>query len=136
MHIEIKVLALAALWQTVQFCLMAVPVNREVGTEKTLSSRDADDIGGSIQSQVSKRTARLIRALENHFQALLLFAIAVLVVVLSDSSSAFTQVCAWVYLIARIIYVAAYAFDWVPWRTVIWGVGFFATTAMLVVAVI
>ena len=136
MHIEIKVLALAALWQIVQFCLMAVPVNREVGTEKTLSSRDADDIGGSIQSQVSKRTARLIRALENHFQALLLFAIAVLVVVLSDSSSAFTQVCAWVYLIARIIYVAAYAFDWVPWRTVIWGVGFFATTAMLVVAVI
>ena len=136
MHIEIKVLALAALWQIVQFCLMAVPVNLEIGTKKTLSSRDTDDIGGSIQSQVSARTARLIRALDNHFQALLLFAIAVVVVVLSDSSSPFTQTCAWVYLIARIIYVAAYAFDWVPWRTVIWGVGFLATTAMLVVALI
>jgi len=133
---EIKILALAALWQLVQFGLMAIPVNIEVGTKKTLSSRDADTLGGSIQSQVSARTGRLIRALDNHFEALILFTIAVVVVVLSDKSSAFTQGCAWLYLFSRVLYVPAYALNWVPWRSVIWAIGFTATAAMLVAAIL
>lgn len=136
MIIEVKVLTLAALLQVVQFVLMAVPVNLEVGTEKTKSSRDPDKMGGSIQSQVSARTGRLIRALNNHFEALIMFAIAVVVIALSDQSTVFTQACAWAYLVARVLYVPAYAFDWVPWRSVIWGVGFFATVAMLVAALV
>lgn len=136
MPVEIKVLALAALWQLVQFFLMAIPVNLEVGTRKTLSSRDAETIGGSIQSQVSARTARLIRALDNHFEALILFTIAVVVVVLSDKSGPVTQFCAWIYLLSRVLYVPAYAFNWVPWRSVIWAAGFLATAAMLIVVVI
>ena len=136
MIIEVKILALAALWQCVQFILMAVPVNIEVGTEKTLSSRDSQTLGGSIQSQVSTRTARLIRALDNHFQALSLFTIAVVVVALSGESSALSVTCAWIYLASRILYVAAYAFDWVPWRSIIWGAGFFATAVMLLSVVL
>ena len=131
MLIEIKILALAALWQFVQFALMAVPVNIEVGTTKTLSSRDMDTLGSSIQSQVSARTGRLIRALDNHFQALILFTIAVVVVALSGESSALTVACAWIYLVSRVLYVAAYAFDWVPWRSIIWAAGFCATALML-----
>jgi uncharacterized MAPEG superfamily protein len=136
MLIEIKVLALAALWQLLQYVLMGVPVNKEIGVKKTLSSRDQEILGGSIQSLVSPRTARLIRALNNHFEALILFTIAVLVVVLADKSGPFTQACAWVYLISRVLYVPAYAFDWVPWRSLIWGAGFFATAAMLLAALI
>lgn len=136
MIIEVKILALAALWQYVQFVLMAVPVNKELGTGKTLSSRDADRLGGSIQSQVSVRTGRLIRAMENHFEALILFTIAVVAVALSDQSSAFTAACAWVYLASRMLYVAAYAFNWVPWRSVIWAAGFSATAAMLLVVLL
>lgn len=136
MLVEVKILALAALWQFVQFALMAVPVNIEVGTSKTLSSRDVDELGGSIQSQVSARTGRLIRALDNHFQALILFTIAVVVVALSGESSGLSAACAWVYLVSRILYVAAYAFDWVPWRSVIWGAGFSATAVMLLSVVI
>ncbi len=135
MIIEVKVLALAALWQFVQFALMAVPVNLELGTDKTLSSRDNDTLGGSIQSQVSARTARLIRALNNHFEALILFTIAVVAVALSGQSSTFTVVCAWAYLASRMLYVVAYAFDWVPWRSLIWAVGFTATAAMLLAVV-
>lgn len=135
MIIEVKVLALAALWQLIQFGLMAVPVNIELGTNKTLSSRDSATLGGSIQSQVSERTGRLIRALNNHFEALLLFAIAVVAVALSGESSALTVVCAWAYLGSRVLYVVAYAFDWVPWRSLIWAVGFFATAVMLLAVV-
>lgn len=134
--VEVKVLALAALWQCIQFMLMAVPVNKELGTDKTLSSRDAETLGGSIKNQVSVRTARLIRAMENHFEALILFSIAVVSVALSGESSLLTVLCAWAYLVSRILYVAAYAFDWVPWRTLIWVVGFVATVVMLVVVVV
>ncbi len=132
MIIEIKILVLATLWQFVQYILMAVPVNLQLGADKTTSSRDLDSLGGSIQSQVDARTARLIRALNNHFEALVLFSIAVVAVALSGQSNAITATCAWVYLICRIAYVAAYAFNWVPWRSVIWGCGFMATGIMLI----
>lgn len=132
MIIEIKVLVLAALWQFVQYILMAVPVNLQLGADKTTSSRDLNELGGSIQSQVDARTARLIRALNNHFEALALFTVAVVAVALSGQSNSVTAACAWVYLICRIVYVAAYAFNWVPWRSVIWGGGFMATGIMLI----
>lgn len=128
---EVVVLVLAALLQVVQLILMAVPANLELGMGKTLSPRDKDKLGGSLQSQVSVRTARLARALNNHFEALLLFAIAVIAVVLTDSSTPTTVVCCWAYLAARVLYVPAYVFGWVPWRSMIWMVGLGATVVML-----
>ncbi len=136
MIIEIKVLVLAALWQYVQYILMAVPVNLQLGAAKTTSSRDPDKLGGSIQGQVDVRTARLIRALNNHFEGLALFTIAVVAVALSEQSTVVTATCAWVYLLSRIVYVLAYAFDWVPWRSIIWGCGFMATGIMLIVVLL
>jgi len=133
---ELIVLVLAALLQVVQFVLMAIPVNLEVGTDKTLSPRDPDASGGSVRDQVSPRTGRLIRALDNHFEALILFSIAVLVVTLSDSSGALTVACAWFYLGARVLYIPAYAFGWVPWRSLIWAVGLGATVVMLLAALL
>ena len=133
---ELTVLTLAALLQVVQFVLMAVPTNLELGTAKTLSPRDPERLGSSIQEQVGPRTSRLIRAMNNHFEALVLFTIAVLVVTLSDQSSAFTAGCAWAYLLARVLYVPAYAFGWVPWRSIVWFVGFAATVSMLASALV
>jgi uncharacterized MAPEG superfamily protein len=124
---ELTALTLAALLQAVQFALMAIPANRELGHRYTASPRDTDR-----RAELSPRTARLLRALDNHFEALILFTIAVLVVTLSGQSTAFTQTCAWVYLIARVLYVPAYAFGWVPWRSVIWTAGFLASIAMLI----
>ncbi|WP_299968251.1 MAPEG family protein [uncultured Roseobacter sp.] len=136
MPTELTVLALAALLQAAQFALMAVPANLELGTAKTLSPRDTNDLGGDMKTLVSPRTGRLIRALDNHFEALILFTIAVLVVTLGDQSSPLTRTCAWVYLAARVAYVPAYAFGWVPWRSVIWGIGFLATVTMLCAALL
>lgn len=133
---ELTVLTLAALLQVLQFALMAIPTNLELGAGKTLSPRDPERLGGSLQDQVSPRTGRLIRAMNNHFEALILFTIAVLVVTLSGQSSPFTATCAWIYLAARIAYVPAYAFGLTPWRSMIWGAGFFATLAMLLAALI
>ncbi|MDB4222716.1 MAPEG family protein [Granulosicoccus sp.] len=128
---EITVLVLATLLQVVQLILMAVPANLELGVGKTLSPRDEARLGGSLLSQVSVRTGRLMRALNNHFEALLLFAIAVIAVTITDNSTPLTVVCSWAYLGARILYVPAYVFAWVPWRSMIWMVGLTATVIML-----
>jgi uncharacterized MAPEG superfamily protein len=128
---ELTVLALAGLLQAVQYVLVSVPVNLELGTAKTLSPRDPHRFGKPLVDQVSPPTGRLIRALNNHFEALILFTLAVVVVTLSDQSTPFTATCAWVYLAARVLYVPAYAFGLVPWRSLIWAVGFLATVAMI-----
>ncbi len=74
--------------------------------------------------------------MNNHFEGLILFSIACIVVTLGDQSTPFTTACAWTYLGARILYVPAYAFGLSPWRSLIWAVGLVATTAMLVAALI
>lgn len=132
MSVELTVLALAGLLQVVQFTLMAVPANLQAGFGKTLSPRDRDRLGGDLTDHVSTRTARLLRAMNNHFEGLILFSIAVVVVTLGDQSTGFTATCAWVYLVARVLYVPAYAFGWTPWRSLIWAFGFGATTLMLI----
>lgn len=127
---EVTVLALAGLLQAVQYVLMSVPANRELGMGKTLGPRDDRD----LEARLSPRTARLKRALENHFEALTLFTLAVVVVRLGPGSTLPTAACAWIYLAARIAYVPAYAYGLVPWRSLIWSVGFLATVAMILTA--
>ncbi|OIQ31160.1 MAG: hypothetical protein BM562_08845 [Alphaproteobacteria bacterium MedPE-SWcel] len=131
---ELTALTLAALLQVIQIALMAVPANLELGQGKTLSPRDRDRLGGDLQDQVSKRTARLYRAMNNHFEGLILFTIACVTVTLADHSSPFTSTCAFVYLGARVLYIPAYAFGWVPWRSLIWALGYLSTALMLIAA--
>jgi uncharacterized MAPEG superfamily protein len=124
---ELTALTLAALLQVVQFVLLSVPANLELGPAKTASPRDRDRMGGSLEEQLSTKTARLLRALDNHFEGLILFGIACTVITVSGQSTGFTTACAWTYLGARALYVPAYYFGWAPWRSLIWFVGFAAT---------
>ena len=82
--------------------------------------------------EVAPLTGRLGRAMDNHFEGLILFGIAVLVVALSGTGTALTAACAWAYLAARVLYVPAYALGWRPGRSIIWAVGFTATVAMVI----
>ncbi|WP_375262639.1 MAPEG family protein [Palleronia sp.] len=133
---ELLVLVLAGLLQVIQFGLYAVPANLELGPGKTMSPRDPERLSKPLMEQVSTRTGRLARAYQNHNEALLLFAVAVLVITLSGQSSWFTAACAWAYLVARILYVPAYANGWVPGRSLIFAIGWLATVLMLLAALI
>ncbi|MCX7567243.1 MAPEG family protein [Sulfitobacter sp. F26169L] len=128
---ELTALTLAALLQFVQFGLYAVPANIQIGSGYLMSARDREP-----SRQMSVRTARLGRAFENHFEGLILFGIAVGVTQMSDQNSAFTAACAWVYLAARVLFVPAYYFGWMPGRTLIWMVGFLATLLILLAALL
>jgi uncharacterized MAPEG superfamily protein len=127
MPVELKVLGYAGLLQLVQFIAMAIPVNLQLGVAYTGGNRDE-------QRQATGVAGRLKRALDNHFEGLILFTIAVLVVVLGNAGSELTEKCAWAYLWARILYVPAYASGVYLVRSLIWTVGFVATAVMLVVA--
>ncbi len=107
---ELTALTLAGLLQVGQIALMSVTANLELPSGKT--------------------------AMNNHFEGLILFTLAVLVVTLGDQSTPLTATCAWIYLAARLAYVPAYAFGWVPWRSLIWLTGLAATTTMLIAALI
>ncbi len=128
---ELTVLTLAALLQVVQFALYAVPANLELGPGYTTSARDREP-----SRQMSDRTARLGRAMDNHFEGLILFTIACVVVAVSGQSTWVTTTCAWAYLIARIAYIPAYYLGLRPWRSLIWMVGFIATALMYLAALL
>ncbi|MEL7104399.1 MAG: MAPEG family protein [Pseudomonadota bacterium] len=131
---ELTALTLAGLLQVVQYVLMSVPANLELGPGKTLSPRDQSRLGGTLEAQLSEKAARLYRAMNNHFEGLILFTLAVVVVTLADASTPFTAACAYIYLAARIAYILAYYFGLRPWRSLIWFAGFVATTLMLLAA--
>jgi uncharacterized MAPEG superfamily protein len=128
---ELTALALAGLLQVVQLTLFAIPANLELGTGYTSSPRDTPP-----SRPLSTRTGRLQRAMNTHFEALILFTIAVTVVTLGNQSTAVTQYAAWIYLGARLLYTPSYALGWRPWRSAIWGIGFLATVTMLIAALI
>jgi uncharacterized MAPEG superfamily protein len=126
---ELTALALAALLQSVQIVLAGAAMNRDVGAAWNAGPRD-------VPADYAPLTGRLRRAVDNHFEGLISFTIAVVVVTLSGAASGFTAACAWVYLAARILYVPAYAFGWSPWRSVIFGIGYAATLAMILAALV
>ncbi len=127
MPTELTVLALAALLQAVQFAFYSVTANRAVGPGTAMGPRDG-------RVDLPPRVGRLQRAMTNHFEGLILFTIAVVVVTQGGQSTGFTAACAWVYLVARVLYVPAYWLGLTPWRSVVWMIGFLATMAMLLAA--
>jgi uncharacterized MAPEG superfamily protein len=129
MPTELTVLALAGLLQVVQIVLMSIPANMQLGTNKTGGPRD----GGL---ELTGMAGQLHRAMNNHFEGLVLFTIAVVVVTLGEQSSAYTETCAWVYLGARVFYIPAYVIAISYLRTIVWLVGFGATVAMIAAALI
>jgi uncharacterized MAPEG superfamily protein len=126
---ELTVLALSVFLQLGQFGLAAWSMNRDVGIAYNASPRDQP-------ADFSTLTGRLRRAVDNHFEAMALFTVAVVVVTMSGAAGPLTATCAWIYLAARILYVPAYALGWSPWRSAIYIVGATATSVMILAALL
>lgn len=134
MSIELKILAFAALLQVVQFLAMNIATYLDGGAPMGIGSRDISKLGKPMVELLSDKPARLHRALSNMYEALVLFTIAVVVVILSGKSNGFTVACAWIFLGARFAFVPAYYFGMVPGRSIVWFAGFIPTIAMIVYA--
>ena len=127
---ELTALALSVLLLLVQLGWVATRANLEVGTSWFLSPRDAP------APDLSRGTLRLKRAYANHVEALVPFAAAAILVAVAGQSTGFTAACAWTYLAARLLYVPAYLYGWVPGRSLLYGLGYLATGLMAVAALL
>lgn len=72
---------------------------------------------------------RLDRNVGNQVEGMILFLPLVAVSELAGISNVWTVNAALVYLAARVLYLPAYAFGLVPFRTMIWSAGLFALFA-------
>lgn len=121
---ELAALAATAVIQVIMVFVAQRSLTQDIGREGNVGPRD--DIPA-----FSAQTQRLRRAVDNHVENIGLFIIAIVVVTLAGATSPFTAICAWVYVLARALYLPAYAFGWTPWRSLIWTVGLAATLALL-----
>ncbi len=126
---ELTALVLAALLQLAQMVLYSVVAQRQVGPGYALSPRDT-------ARQLTGMAGRAQRAMNNHFEGLILFSIAALAIHTTGQSTTFTAACAFAYLGARVLYIPAYLFGLSPWRSLVWSIGWFATALMLCAALV
>ncbi len=124
---ELAALAAAALVQFAQLGAFGYFVRQQGNVGYQMSNRDEPPPHRG-------RAARAQRAMSNHTENLILFAIAVVVVTLGGQATGFTATCAWLYVVARILYVPAYVAGYGPVRSVVWGVGWVATLLMILAA--
>ena len=124
---ELMALTLAALLQVLQFCAYSLASIMQVGVNKAAGPRDKAIV-------LTGTAGRLQRAMNNHFEGLILFTIAVVVITYTDQSDSTTMLFAFTYLGGRLLFVPAYVFGLAPWRSLIWFIGLAATVAMLLSA--
>jgi len=116
MTTELTILAWTLILALVQVLLPAMLRNHETGISYNASPRDQPGV------PVGKITGRLMRAQNNLFETLPVFAAAILIAHVAGKEGTFTLWGAWLYLIARVVYVPLYAAG-VPYvRSLVWGV--------------
>ncbi len=84
--------------------------------------------------ELGRMAGRIKRALDNSITAMVLFAPAVLLLVVQDKTDATSLLAAQVFLIARIIYLPVYALGVPAIRTLAWLAGFAATAVLYLLA--
>ena len=120
---ELSLLALYGLVVAFTILLQTTGVMGQLGMGYLLSARDEP-------RKVVGITARLERALANSVVAMTLFAPAVLILAAGDKFTPSTLQAAQVFVVARLIYIPAYAFGIAGLRTLVWLVGFVATITL------
>jgi uncharacterized MAPEG superfamily protein len=126
MTTELHILAWALVLALIQVLLPSVIRSRETGLGHNGGPRD--DPG----PPVGKLTGRLMRAQGNLFETLPVFAVAIVIAHLAGREGTLTLWGAWLYIIARVVYLPLYAAG-VPFlRSLVWLVSLFGILLVLV----
>jgi uncharacterized MAPEG superfamily protein len=114
--IEIQMLCWSAVLGLLQLVIATTLSVKDIGLPYAAGPRDA------APPQVKIITARFLRAFANFRETFVYFAVAVLLVTLSNKTSATTALGAQLYFWARLVYVPVYAAG-IPFaRTAIWTI--------------
>lgn len=125
MTMELTLLAWTLVLAIIQVLLPASARNREAGRAYNAGPRD--DPG----PPVGVLTGRLRRAQANLYETLPLFAVAIMIAHVADRSGTLTLWGAWLYFLARIVYLPLYAFG-IPYvRSMVWLVSLLGLSLVL-----
>ena len=124
---EVTILILYAFLVIVTLLMQATGAMTQLGMGYLLSSRDE-------ARTVSGIAGRLERALNNSITAMVLFAPAVLLIVVTDKSTSQSILACQAFLLARIVYLPAYAFKLTGIRSLAWTVGLLCTALLYFLA--
>lgn len=114
---ELTALAWTVVLAIVQIFLAAAATTRQYGLKWNAGARDRQ------QPPLNPVAGRLVRAQQNLFETLPLFAAVVLIAVVANRTSELTALGAWLYLGARVVYLPLYGFG-VPFlRSLAWLAG-------------
>jgi uncharacterized MAPEG superfamily protein len=127
MQTELEILAIYGLLVALTVILQTLGTFQQLGMGYLISSRDE-------HRTVQGIAARLERAMHNSITALVLFAPAVLLLDAKQAFTPYTLTAAKVFLLARIVYLPAYAFRITGLRTLAWLGGFAATVVLYLTA--
>jgi uncharacterized MAPEG superfamily protein len=116
MNTELTLLAWTLVLALVQILLAAAARTRETGNAYNVSARDQEG------PPVGIVTGRLKRAQKNLLETLPLFAAALLIAHIAGREGDLTLWGAWLYFVARIVYVPLYAAGVPGVRTAVWTV--------------
>lgn len=124
---ELSILAIYGLIVASAIVLQTSGVMGQLGIGYILSARDENRKAKGV-------AARMERATSNSVVAMTMFAPAVLLIATQGRFDANTLASAQIFLIARIVYLPAYAFGIAGLRTLAWVIGFAATVALFFLA--
>ena len=129
MTTELHILAWTLVLAVIQILLPSQLRSLETGIAYNASPRDQPG------PPVGKLTGRLQRALKNLYETLPLFAAAILIAHAAGREGSLTFYGAWLYLLARIVYVPLYAAG-VPYiRSLVW-LASFAGLVLVLIAIV
>ena len=129
MTADLWALLAAILLAVVQLTLSSVLTLRQLGGVWVAGSRDEP-------REVTGLSGRFVRAHRNLLEIFQQFAAALLLVHAADAAGSLSAIGAWVFVIARLLYVPAYAFGPIGVRPICWlaaQVGIFIIVADLFV---
>lgn len=114
MNVELLCVGWAVILGLVHIILASHVRTKELGMTWNMSPRD------NPLPRLSLLAERLARAQANFFETFPLFAVAILIVAVTQTYSLYSYWGALIYLIARIIYLPLYAFGVPKIRTLVW----------------
>ena len=123
---EITVLLLSTLLLLAHIMLAIRFKTKQYGTDWNMGARDED------LPPLNDIAARLERARDNFLETYPIAIIALLVGNIYGQGSSLIGVAAWVWLVARAIYLPLYWAGVPKVRTLVWGVGMLALLAIIV----
>lgn len=116
MTTALSYLAWTLVLAVVQVVVASAAKRRQDGLRWAMGNRDARP------AEYTGLAARMVRAQANLYEALPVFAAAVLLAHVSGREGGLTAWGAGLFFWARLVYIPAYAAGLVPWRSVVWGV--------------